>query len=73
MEPLNFSVVRWVKGADLEQLKELTNARISLVFDHFERPLLLFANQYTLSTFEEKHEDITLVEAWDIESELEEA
>ncbi|MGN1319370.1 MAG: peptide chain release factor 3 [Lachnospirales bacterium] len=63
MEPMSFSVARWVKGKTVEELKEYENSRCSLVFDHFERPILLFANQYTLNTFMERHEDIELVEA----------
>ena len=43
-----------------------------LVFDHFIRPLFLFANQYTLDNFAERNKDIQLVEALDVESELEE-
>ena len=72
MEPLSFSVVRWVKGVDIDTLKSFENSRILLAFDHFERPLLLFANQYTLDTFQEKHEDLQLVESWHITGELEE-
>ncbi|MGL4792001.1 MAG: EF-Tu/IF-2/RF-3 family GTPase, partial [Anaerotignaceae bacterium] len=71
MESLNFNVVRWVKGADPKDLKQYENARTMLVYDHFMRPLLLFANQYTLNTFAERNENINLVEALDIESELE--
>jgi len=70
MESLNFSVVRWVANKDAEALKEFENQRCMLVFDHFMRPLLLFANQYTLDTFAEKHEELQLVEALDVESEL---
>ena len=72
MEPLSFSVVRWVKGVDIDTLKSFENSRILLAFDHFERPLLLFANQYALDTFQEKHEDLQLVESWHITGELEE-
>lgn len=63
MESMSFSVARWVKGKTAEQLKDYTNSRISLVFDHFDRPILLFANEYTLNTFMERNEDIELVEA----------
>ena len=37
-----------------------------LVFDHFDRPLILFANQFTLNYFVEKNPDIKLVEALDV-------
>ena len=70
MESLNYSVVRWVANKDAEALSEYENQRCMLVFDHFMRPLLMFANQYTLDNFAEKHEDIELVEALDVESEL---
>ena len=39
-----------------------------LVFDHFERPIILFANQFTLQYFCEKHKDIKLVEALDVQN-----
>ncbi len=72
MTPLDFNAVRWVNNVEPEKLKEYENQRIMLVFDHFKRPLLLFANQYTLDNFAEKHEEMQLVEALDVESELEE-
>ena len=37
-----------------------------LVFDHFQRPIILFANQFSLNYFAEKHPDITLLESFDI-------
>ncbi|MCQ4726133.1 peptide chain release factor 3 [Anaerotignum faecicola] len=70
MDYLDFSVVRWVKDSSADALKQLENSRCMLVFDHFMRPLLLFANQYTLNTFMDRNENIKLVEALDIESEL---
>ena len=72
MENLDFSAVRWVSNMDPEKLKDYENSRIMLVFDHFKRPLFLFANQYTLDNFAERNKDIQLVEALDVESELEE-
>jgi peptide chain release factor 3 len=72
MDNLEYSVVRWVKNVPIEKLHDLETSRIMLVFDHFSRPLLIFANQYTLDNFAQKHEDMTLVEALDMESELEE-
>ena len=68
MEPLNFSVARWVDTTDTESLKEFVNSRCSLVFDRFERPILLFANQYTLDNFAERHKDITLMESFSVKS-----
>jgi len=67
MDRLDFSVVRWIKeGISLDKVKDSIDSRQMLVFDHFERPLLLFANQFTLNYFQEKHEDIKLVEALDV-------
>lgn len=70
MEPLNFSVARWVKNTPVEQLKEYVNSRCSLVFDHFDRPILLFANQYTLNTFMERNEKVELVEALKVDDDF---
>ncbi len=69
-EPLNYSVARWVKNKEAEEVKNYTNSRISLAFDHFDRPVLLFANQYTLDTFQEKNKDLELIEAMDVQKEL---
>ena len=41
-----------------------------LVFDHFDRPLMLFANQYTLDRFAEKYEELKLVDALDVNREF---
>lgn len=65
MENLNFSVARWVDTDKPEELSRYTNARVSLVFDHYERPVLLFANQYTLDNFVEKNKNVKLIEALD--------
>ena len=67
MDRLDMSVVRWIgEGVDLEKVKDAIDSRQMLVFDHFERPLLLFANQFTLNYFQEKHENIKLIEALDV-------
>ena len=58
MEPQDYSLARWVLDMEAADIKELLNARSTLVFDHFMRPLILFANQYTLNTFEEKYPDV---------------
>ena len=70
MEPLNFSVARWVKTDDVQSLKDFQNSRCTLVFDHFERPILLFANQYTLDTFIERNPDVNLIDALDVQEEF---
>ena len=66
MDRLDYSLARWVKTEDPEGLKSLLDSRTMLVFDRFERPLILFANQFTLNYFSEKHPDIELIEALDV-------
>ena len=63
MDRLDFSVARWVETDDLEKVKDVLDSRTMLVFDHFERPIILFANQFTLNYFMEKHDDIRLIES----------
>lgn len=70
MEPLNFSVARWVKTDDPKKLKDFENSRCTLVYDHFDRPILLFANQYTLDNFAERNSDLVLMEALEVQSEI---
>lgn len=69
MENLDFKVARWVKTTQPQDLQKYVNSRCALVFDHYQRPVLLFANQYTLDNFQEKNKEIELVEAWDVTSE----
>lgn len=71
MEPMNFSVARWVKNKTADELKEFEGSRCTLVFDHFSRPILLFANNYTLHNFMERNEDIELVEALAVDDNFE--
>ena len=71
MDRIDYSVARWVDmdpddAVALEQLKDKLDSRTMLVFDHFRRPIILFANQFTLQYFAEKHTDIKLVEALDV-------
>ena len=70
MNHLDFQLARWVKTDDLEKVKRLMDSRTMLVFDHFDRPLILFANQFTLNYFVERHDDIELVEALDVTEEF---
>ncbi len=70
MEPISFTVARWVKCDDIEKLKDFQNSRCTLVFDHFDRPILLFANQYTLDTFVERNPDLKLIDALNVQTEL---
>lgn len=70
MNQLDFQLARWVKTDDLERVKRLMDSRTMLVYDHFDRPLILFANQFTLNYFVERHDDIELVEALDVTEEF---
>ena len=66
MDSLDFSVARWVKDPDMEAVKRAADSRTMLVFDRFERPLLLFPNVFTLNFFKERFPAIQLVEATEI-------
>ncbi|MFV0516052.1 MAG: peptide chain release factor 3 [Aminipila sp.] len=72
MENLDFSVVRWVNTKDIASVKKCLDSRCMLVYDHFDRPLILFANQFTLNYFVERYKDIELVEALNVNSTLKE-
>ncbi|MGD9567873.1 MAG: peptide chain release factor 3 [Sedimentibacter sp.] len=71
MESIEFSVARWVKTQNPDSLKKYQNSRCMLVFDHYDRPVLLFTNQYALKSFQERNEDVVLVEALDVIDEIE--
>ena len=69
MDRLDFSVARWLdtkENSDLDAVKDALDSREMLVFDHFKRPIVLFANQFTLQYFSEKHPEIKLIEALDV-------
>ena len=69
MENIPYQVARWVDTTDdAKTLRKFQDSRTMLVFDRFERPLLLFANQYTLDRFHERFEDLKLVEALQVEA-----
>ncbi|WP_312812277.1 peptide chain release factor 3 [Sedimentibacter sp.] len=70
MESIDFSVARWVKTDDPESLKKYQNSRCMLVYDYYERPVLLFTNAYALKSFQERNEDIILVEALEVIDEI---
>lgn len=70
MESIEFSVARWVKTDDPDSLKKYQNSRCMLVFDHYERPVLLFTNAYALRSFQERNEDVILIEALDVVDEI---
>jgi len=66
MQPLDFQVARWVKDADLDKIKSTLDGRTMLVFDRFDRPLILFANQFSLTYYKERHSDMVLLEATEV-------
>lgn len=70
MEHLDFNVVRWLNTTDVDSVQKCLDSRCMLVFDHFKRPLILFANQFTLNYFIERYKDIELVEALNVNSTL---
>lgn len=70
IEPISFTIARWVKTDNINKLKELQNTRCTLVFDHFNRPILLFPNQYTLDTFSERNPDLKLIDALNVQIEF---
>ncbi|MCD8239081.1 MAG: peptide chain release factor 3 [Clostridiales bacterium] len=69
MEPLTFTVARWLASENIDEVKEYVNSRISFVFDSYDRPVMLFANNYTLNAFLEKHEGVKLLDAMEIKAE----
>ena len=70
MDTLDFSVARWLNTDDLVSVKNTQDSRTKLVFDHKERRLILFSNQFTLDYYMQKHPDIKLVEALEINEKL---
>ena len=70
MEHVDFTVARWVKTTEPDELKKYQNSRCMLVFDHYQRPVLIFTNQYALKSFQERYEDVKLVDALDVTEEV---
>lgn len=66
MNPIDFRLARWVSSKQIEEVKKVIDSRCMLVFDHLDRPLLLFANEFTLNYFMDRHSDIKLIEALDV-------
>ncbi|MBQ4234874.1 MAG: peptide chain release factor 3 [Firmicutes bacterium] len=75
MNPLDYTLARWVKtGSEdgtaspdqLDHLKMKLDGRTMLVFDRYERPLILFANQFALTYFKERHPEVELLEATEV-------
>ncbi len=67
MTNLDFSVARWLEPEQVELAKSKIDTRQMLVFDHYDRPLLLFANQFTLNYFQDKHPEIKLIDSLEIQ------
>jgi peptide chain release factor 3 len=67
MEPLDYQVARWVAPGSPKDVNDYVVPRSTLVYDHFERPILLFANQYTLNNFMQKNPEVKLVEALEVD------
>ena len=70
MDSLDFSVARWLITDDIAAVKKTLDSRTKLVFDHKERPLILFSNQFTLDYYMQKHPDVKLVEALEVNEKL---
>lgn len=71
MESIDFTVARWVQTDDIKGLNKYQNSRCMVVSDRFDRPLLLFANQYTLNTFEERNKEVKLIDALNVAADAE--
>jgi len=67
---VDYNIARWVKTDDVKGLKKYQDMRNMLVYDRFERPLFLFANEFTFNRFQERHEELELVEALDVNNEI---
>lgn len=66
MTPIDFRQARWILPEQTEKVKDVIDSRCMLVFDHKERPVLLFANEFTMNYFAERHAEIELIEAMDV-------
>ncbi len=70
MYRLDYSLARWVDSDDLDAVNKSLDSRAMLAYDHFDRPVILFANQFTLTYYQENHRDIKLMEAMEVNSTL---
>lgn len=66
MTPLDYTLARWIPKEQEEKLKACLDARSMLVYDRFERPLILFANAFTLRYFKERFPFAKLMESLEI-------
>ena len=71
LEPLGFSVARWVSGgwSELEKLGRIFNCKT--VRDAWDRPVLLFKNDWNLNQLIEDHPDLELASVAPVVSGLE--
>ncbi len=67
MIPLDYTLARWLKDPDIDFVKSKIDSRTLLVFDRFERAMLLFANSFTLNYYKERFPEIELLEAMETE------
>ncbi|MCQ2554383.1 MAG: peptide chain release factor 3 [Clostridia bacterium] len=67
MEMMDYNVARWIEEDKVEEIKDRIDQRQILLYDHYNRPLLLFANQFTLNYFMEKYPNVKLIEAMDVQ------
>ncbi len=66
MTPLDYTLARWIPKEQEDQLKACLDSRSMLVFDRFERPLILFANLFTLRYFQERFPFAKLMESLEL-------
>jgi len=67
MEKLDYTVARWLaEDADLDRIKSTIDSRMMLLFDRFDRPLLLFANKFTITYYIERFPEVRLIDAMDM-------
>ncbi len=67
MDRLDYTVARWLaEDADLDRIKSTIDSRMMLLFDRFDRPLLLFANKFTITYYIERFPEVKLIDAMDM-------
>lgn len=66
MTPLDYTLARWVPKEQEDKLKACLDSRSMLVYDRFERPLILFANLFTLRYFQERFPFAKLVDSLEL-------
>ena len=66
MDPLDYGLARWIVSDNMDRVKSAADSRTMIVYDRFDRPMLLFANQFTLQYYNERFPEIELAEAMDM-------